>query len=119
MGLLRQLKPKRTSDLLFCVYALVLIHGVALHCLFTVLPWKQEVYDVTSIDVILYSVFLAFLYVNAIGNIWKIVTVNTTTARLVLPSIAPAGWYTISVTFGDVAAILVADLILPSTKSRQ
>ena len=91
MGILRQLKPSCTSDLLSLTYALILIHGTIIFGDFVVAPWMVEEYGTNLLDLFLYNLFGLFIYVNVIGNMLKIILTNTSTVGVILPTLLKPG----------------------------
>ncbi|KAK3087808.1 hypothetical protein FSP39_010908 [Pinctada imbricata] len=92
MSLWRQLKPKSPADILSLCYALILIHATIIFGDFVVAPWMTEYYGTTMFDIVLYNFYGAFIYLNVIGNMLKIMLTNTSTVGRILPTLLKPGW---------------------------
>ena len=91
MGSFRQILPKNTVDTLSLCYALTLIHSVVILGDFFVAPWMKEHYSTTNAQILMYNVYGGFIYFNVIGNMWKIMTTNTSTIGIILPTLLKPG----------------------------
>jgi hypothetical protein len=51
----------------------------------------KEHYGTTNAQILLYNVYGGFVYFNVMGNIWKIMTTNTSTIGKILPTLLKPG----------------------------
>lgn len=92
MGSFRQILPKNIVDTLSFCYAMSLIHSVVILGDFFVAPWMKENYGTTNAQILWYNVYGGFIYFNVIGNMWKIMSTNTSTIGIILPTLLKPGW---------------------------
>lgn len=91
MGSFRQILPKNIVDTLSFCYAMSLIHSVVILGDFFVAPWMKENYGTTNAQILWYNVYGGFIYFNVMGNMWKIMSTNTSTIGIILPTLLKPG----------------------------
>ena len=86
---MRRILPKNLGDWIAFVFTFVMMHVMAIFELFVILPYIDER---GSEAYWIHLIVGLFLYINTMASLWYTMTVDTTSAGVVLPSILKAGW---------------------------
>ncbi|KAK3087415.1 hypothetical protein FSP39_005596 [Pinctada imbricata] len=82
----------KTLDKICIVYIQILIHALLLGSFLIVFPWMRNEGGYSILTYTVCNVYAAFLYVNIMCNMYKVVTVDTSTSLQILPAVPPPGW---------------------------
>ena len=87
----KDVKPKSFVDTMSMGYCLVMVHSAYIYAEVVIVPWLQEVYSVGPVKMFFYQTLALYLYMNFMGNIYKIITTNTSTTGKMLPTLLKPG----------------------------
>ena len=97
MPSLREILPKSRSDAFAFSFTLFGINAIYFFELKFILPWLMNEDNQYSDTKWYFHVFLGtFIYVNALGFFWKIISTETSTKGIILPILLKPGTVSIS-----------------------
>ncbi|VDI62232.1 palmitoyltransferase [Mytilus galloprovincialis] len=88
----RNIKPKSFVDAMSMLYFMIMVHSAYLYGEFAIAPWMKETYSMGTLKNIVYQIFALFLYLNVMGNVYKIIETNTSSVGKMLPTLLKPGW---------------------------
>lgn len=87
----RNIKPKSFVDAMSMLYFMIMVHSAYLYGEFAIAPWMKETYSMGTLKNIVYQIFALFLYLNVMGNVYKIIETNTSSVGKMLPTLLKPG----------------------------
>ena len=87
----RKIKPKCNADAFSMIYAQIMINAGVIYGKYAVLPWMKENSDIGTGRIVVYHMIGAYIYVNVMGRIWKMIMINTSTVGKILPTLLKPG----------------------------
>jgi hypothetical protein len=88
---LRQIKPKSWVDAMSMCYCMIMVHSAYLFGQFAIQPWLIETHSIGTLKLFFYQILALYFYVNVMGNIYKIISTNTSTTGKMLPTLLKPG----------------------------
>lgn len=88
----RHVRPKSWVDGASMLYCMGMVHAAYLYGEIAIAPWLVETYSVGTLKMCFYQLLALFFYVNVMGNIYMIITTNTSTTGKMLPTLLKPGW---------------------------